>query len=257
MAPQPAENLSVAPLGLARDPNGPDQAHLRQPDRVLVVDDDAVIRSLVRDGLEREGFEVREVPDGVSALEELVERLPSLVILDVNLPARSGFDVLSTIRSTWGVPVILLTGRVSELDRVLGLELGADDYVVKPFSPRELAARVRAVLRRVVPDPQSPRAIGSFGDLEIDFARRGVRLRGEMIQLTAREYDLLAFLARSPHQVFSHGELLTQVWQSASEWQDPATVTEHVRRIRAKIEDSRECPRWIRTVRAAGYVFEP
>jgi DNA-binding response OmpR family regulator len=234
--------------------NGCSGALSRAPDRVLVVDDDAVIRSLVRDGLEREGFEVRDVADDESALAELAAELPSLVILDVNLPVRGGLEVLSTIRATWGVPVILLTGRVSEIDRVLGLELGADDYVMKPFSPRELAARVRAVLRRSGADTTRRT---DFGELEIDFHAREVHLRGDIVELTAREFDLLAFLARSPRRVFSHEELLVEVWHSTREWQDPSTVTEHVRRIRTKIEDDREHPRWIRTVRAAGYVFEP
>jgi two-component system, OmpR family, phosphate regulon response regulator PhoB len=234
--------------------NGCSGARSRAPDRVLVVDDDDVIRSLVRDGLEREGFEVRDVADDESALEELASELPNLVILDVNLPTRGGFEVLSTIRATWGVPVILLTGRISEMDRVLGLELGADDYVVKPFSPRELAARVRAVLRR---SGAGPERRAGFGELEIDFHAREVHLRGDIVELTAREFDLLAFLARSPRRVFSHEELLAGVWHSTREWQDPATVTEHVRRIRTKIEEDREHPRWIRTVRAAGYVFDP
>jgi two-component system phosphate regulon response regulator PhoB len=149
----------------------------------------------------------------------------------------------------------MLTAKVDEVDRVVGLEMGADDYVVKPFSPRELAARVRAVLRRTVAD--DPIRGLTFGDLEIDPAAREVRVHGDRVELTAREFDLLAFLARSPRQVFSHGELLAEVWHSTGEWQDPATVTEHVRRIRAKIERDREHPRWIRTVRAAGYAFEP
>ena len=226
----------------------------RAPRRVLVVDDDEVIRSLVRDGLEREGFEVCLAGDGESALRRLGEQPPDLVVLDVNLPAIGGFDVLSAIRASSEVPVILLTGRVDEVDRVLGLELGADDYVMKPFSPRELASRARAILRRVARDAK--RAL-DFGDLRIDVKAREVQLRGEPVTLTAREYDLLAFLAQSPRQVFSHDELLTHVWKSSSEWQDPATVTEYVRRIRAKIEADRSRPRWIRTVRAAGYAFHP
>jgi DNA-binding response OmpR family regulator len=150
--------------------------------------------------------------------------------------------------------VILLTGRIDEVDRVLGLELGADDYVMKPFSPRELASRARAILRRVAPDTK--RAL-DFGELRIDMKSRELQVRGEPVTLTAREYELLAFLAQSPRQVFSHAELLAQVWQSNAEWQDPATVTEYVRRIRAKIEVDRNQPRWIRTVRAAGYAFHP
>ena len=226
----------------------------RRADRVLVVDDDDAVRALVRDGLEREGFEVCDVADDAAALQVLAGDPPDLVVLDVNLPARGGLEVLATIRDNWGLPVILLTGRVSELDRVLGLELGADDYVGKPFSPRELAARVRAVLRRSA--PESKRRY-DFGELRIDVDARVVHLRGDVVELTAREFDLLAFLARSPRQVFSHAELLEHVWRSTRDWQDPATVTEHVRRIRAKIEDDRDRPRWIRTVRAAGYAFEP
>jgi DNA-binding response OmpR family regulator len=226
----------------------------RAPQRVLVVDDDEVIRSLVRDGLEREGFEVCVAGDGERALRILAEEAPNLVILDVNLPAIGGFDVLTSIRDSSGVPVILLTGRVDEVDRVLGLELGADDYVMKPFSPRELASRARAILRRVAPDAK--RAL-DFGELRIDMKAREVQVRGAPVPLTAREYDLLTFLAQSPRQVFSHHELLAQVWQSSAEWQNPATVTEYVRRIRAKIEADRNQPRWIRTVRAAGYAFHP
>ena len=254
MTMQPTDSFSRGPLGTASDAKRGAPSQLRKPDRVLVVDDDEVIRSLVRDGLEREGFEVSDVGDGASAMQQLESEAPSLVILDVNLPARGGFEVLSAIRATSHVPVILLTGRVSEIDRVVGLELGADDYVVKPFSPRELAARVRAVLRRAA---TASDAGLTFGNLEIDLPARQVRVEGALVALTAREFDLLAFLARSPRQVFSHDELLVHVWHSDRNWQDPATVTEHVRRIRSKIEQDREHPRWIRTVRAAGYVFEP
>ena len=149
--------------------------------------------------------------------------------------------------------MILLTGRIDELDRALGPESAPTTTSSSP-SRRELASRVRAVLRRVAPDPQ--RGL-DFGELRIDVKAREVRLRGEVVELTAREYDLLVFLAGSPRQVFSHGELLEHVWQSTSDWQDPATVTEHVRRVRAKIEEDRNNPRWIRTVRAAGYAFSP
>jgi DNA-binding response OmpR family regulator len=248
---RPADECTDAPVAPRPDPA---VTRLGRRDRVLVVDDDDVIRGLVRDGLEREGFEVHDAADGATALAVLEEQPASLVILDVNLPARGGFEVLSAIRAESRVPVILLTGRVDEIDRVLGLELGADDYVMKPFSPRELAARVRAVLRRSATDPDLPLV---FGDLAIDPGARQVKLRGEVVDLTAREFDLLLFLARSPRRVFSHGELLEQVWHSTSDWQDPATVTEHIRRVRAKIEVDRERPRWIRTVRAAGYAFEP
>ncbi|MDQ1385866.1 MAG: hypothetical protein QOG65_3245 [Actinomycetota bacterium] len=222
--------------------------------RVLVVDDDTVVRRLVRDGLEREGFDVTEAGDGSAALEAVETSRPDLVILDVNLPVAGGFDILQRLRESSALPVILLSGRGAEIDRVLGLELGADDYVVKPFSPRELASRVRAVLRRATED-RRPRL--DFGELTLDVARREVYKRGEIVELRTKEFDLLVFLAAAPRRVFSRAELLEQVWQSMPGWQDLATVTEHVRRVRHKLEDDHEHPRWIRTVRGAGYVFEP
>ncbi len=163
--------------------------------QVLVVDDDEVIRKLVRAGLEREGFAVRDAADGDAALEDLQRCPASLVILDLNLGGVGGFDVLSKIRALSDVPVILLTGRVSETDRVLGLELGADDYVVKPFSPRELASRVRAVLRRTA---RTATRVLDFGSLRVDLDARRVFLGGDLVELTAREFDLLTFLASSP-----------------------------------------------------------
>ena len=222
--------------------------------QILIVDDDTAVRRLVRDGLEREGFEVSEVGDGSAALDEVGRSQPDLVILDVNLPVVGGFDILHRLRESSTTPVILLSGRVAEIDRVLGLELGADDYVVKPFSPRELASRVRAVLRRV---RDEDRTRVTFGELTLDIAGREVHKRGELIALRAKEFDLLAFLAAAPRRVFSREELLEQVWQSMPGWQDRATVTEHVRRVRLKLEDDQEHPRWIRTVRGVGYVFEP
>lgn len=222
--------------------------------RVLIVDDDTVVRRLVRDGLEREGFEVSEAGDGSAVLDEVGRIRPDLVILDVNLPLVGGFDILHRLRESSTTPVILLSGRGAEIDRVLGLELGADDYVVKPFSPRELASRVRAVLRRV---RDEDRTRVTFGELTLDTARRAVHKRGESIALRAKEFDLLAFLVAAPRRVFSREELLEQVWRSMPGWQDLATVTEHVRRVRVKLEDDQEHPRWIRTVRGVGYVFEP
>jgi two-component system, OmpR family, phosphate regulon response regulator PhoB len=243
------EEAERAGSGSSREPPG--DTEYRQ---VLVVDDDEVIRRLVRAGLEREGFVVRDAPDGDAALDALERCSASLVILDVNLGTVGGFDVLSRIRASSDVPVILLTGRVSETDRVLGLELGADDYVVKPFSPRELASRVRAVLRRTT---RTATRVLDFGSLRVDLDARRVFLGGDLVELTAREFDLLTFLASSPGRVFSRSLLLEQVWHSTEEWQDPATVTEHVRRLRAKLEAESEQPRWIRTVRAKGYAFEP
>ena len=151
--------------------------------------------------------------------------------------------------------MILLTARAEEADRVAGLELGADDYVVKPFSPRELTARVRSVLRRATPRPVLGRL--TFDGLTIDTASREVSVDGIAVDLTAREFDLLAFLASSPRQVFSRGQLLEQVWGSSTEWQDPATVTVHVRRLRQKIDADPQNPRWVTTVWGVGYRFEP
>ena len=173
------------------------------------------------------------------------------------LPGVNGLDVLRRVRTTSDVPVIMLTARAEESDRVAGLELGADDYVVKPFSPRELAARVNGVLRRA--NGRSTAAPGPivYGELMIEPRSRQVTLDGKNVEMTPKEFDVLAFLASSPRQVFSRAQLLESVWQSSPEWQDPATVTVHVRRIRNKIEIDPETPRWISTVWGVGYRFEP
>jgi DNA-binding response OmpR family regulator len=223
--------------------------------RILVVDDDQDSRALVRVALERESFSVLEAADGTEALEIVAAEHPDLVVLDVNLPSLGGFDVLAQIRLVHSVPVIMVTGRDGETDRVLGLELGADDYVVKPFSPRELASRVRAILRRSAPATDQEHL--DFVGLHIDLTSREVSVDGRTVGLTTREFELLAFLAASPRRVYSRAQLLERVWSSALEWQDPATVTEHVRRIRLKIEPDRDSPHRIRTVRGVGYSFDP
>jgi DNA-binding response OmpR family regulator len=178
------------------------------------------------------------------------------VLLDVLLGAEDGLDVLATIRRTSDVPVIMLTGKGLELDRVLGLKLGADDYVVKPFFPAELSARIGTVLRRSRPRESSAGEL-QFGDLRLDTATREVVLNSDAVEMTAKEFDLLVFMARSPRQVFTRAQLLEQVWDSSSAWQGEGTVTEHVRRIRRKIEADPDNPRWLRTVRGVGYRFEP
>jgi two-component system phosphate regulon response regulator PhoB len=223
--------------------------------RILVVDDDEQSRSLVRVALERESFAVLEAGDGVEALDLISSEAPDLVVLDVNLPLMGGFDVLTQLRLAHSVPVIMVTGRDGETDRVLGLELGADDYVVKPFAPRELTSRVRAILRRS--SPASSEEHLDFVGLHIDLTSREVKVEGRQVGLTTREFDLLSFLAASPRRVYSRAQLLERVWLSALEWQDPATVTEHVRRIRMKIEPERDSAHHIRTVRGVGYAFEP
>ncbi len=224
--------------------------------RVLLVDDEPMVREVASTYLKEEGFEVSEVADGASALQRVSSEHFDLVVLDVMLPEIDGFSVLSKIRRTSDVPVVLLTARAEEPDRLLGLELGADDYVVKPFSPRELAARVRAVLRRTMGQSHSSDRL-EFPDLVVDGSSREVLVEGRPVELTPREFDLVAFMARSPRQVFSRSQLLEQVWDSSAEWQDPATVTVHVRRIRQKIETDPDSPRWLHTVWGVGYRFTP
>ena len=225
--------------------------------RLLVVDDDPEVRRMLVRFLEGESYEVDQAATGPEAIATLTARRPDLVILDVNLSAENGFDVLQSLKQTAEVAVILLTARAAEADRVVGLRLGADDYVVKPFSPAELAARIAAVLRRTGARPSAERTVLEFGELIIDMRSREVHLDGVLVEMTAKEFDLLAFFARSPRQVFSREQLLSGVWASSSEWQDAGTVTEHVRRVRRKIESDADNPRWLRTVRGVGYRFEP
>ena len=214
-----------------------------------------MVREVVTRYLERDGFRVDAAGDGATALDLARARPPDLLILDVMLPSKDGFSVLQELRKTSSVPVILLTARAEETDRVLGLELGADDYVVKPFSPRELSARVRSVLRRSQPEESAGRL--EFDGLIIDPKTREVIVGDQTVDLTPKEFEVLAFLASHPRQVFSRGQLLQQVWDSSAEWQDPATVTVHVRRLRAKLEEDPQNPRWLTTVWGVGYRFEP
>lgn len=231
--------------------------------RVLVVDDEPTVREVVATYLARDGFEVRQLADGGRVMEAIEQFDPHLVVLDVMLPVRSGLDVLRELRSRSDLPVILLTARSDETDRVLGLELGSDDYLVKPFSPRELTARVRSVLRRTMAHAtassagQTAQVTLQFGPLVIDRAAREISVDGTIVSLTAKEFDLLAHLAAHPRQVFSRAQLLNAVWDSDPAFQDPATVTVHVGRLRSKIEADPEHPRWIVTVFGVGYRFEP
>ncbi|MDQ3292994.1 MAG: response regulator transcription factor [Actinomycetota bacterium] len=227
--------------------------------RVLVVDDDQLVRRLVARVMREEGYDVVEAVDVLSAMDRLAESAVELVLLDITLPGLSGLELLTHIRKSSDVPIILLTGLGDEGDRIRGLKVGADDYIVKPFSVGELAARVESMLRRSrtsAPSAPTPSAV-HYGALCIDTATREVAVDGKPIVLTAREFDLLAFLAASPRQVFSREQLLQHVWRSTTEWQDSATVTEHVRRIRRKIEADPEQPRWVLTARGVGYRFEP
>lgn len=221
---------------------------------VLVVDDEPMVREVLTRYLEHDGFLVVEAADGDEAVDKLDGCKVDLVLLDLMLPKRPGLDVLRHARATSDVPVILLTALGDEQDRVAGLELGADDYVVKPFSPREVAARVRSVLRRSAPPATA--ALINFGSVTIDTNRRLVDRAGESVELTRLEFDLLAFLAGRPGQVVSRDELLESVWESSAEWQDPATVTVHVRRLRQKLEADPSSPDHLLTVYGVGYRFE-
>ena len=222
---------------------------------VLVVDDEPIVREVVVRYLERDGFRTVETGDGDEARALVEQTNPSLVVLDVMLPGTDGLELCRWIRSRSGPPVIMLTARGEEADRIVGLELGADDYVTKPFSPRELVARVRSVLRRAE-DVRASAGRLVFDDLVIDPESRDVRRGDEEIRLTAREFDLLYFLASHPRRVFSRDQLMLRVWgyQSALE---TGTVTVHVRRLREKIEDDPSHPRFVETVWSVGYRFTP
>jgi DNA-binding response OmpR family regulator len=222
---------------------------------VLVVDDEPIVREVVVSYLKREGYRTLEAEDGDRA-RELVEReSPDLVVLDLMLPGIDGLSVCRWIRTHSDLPVIMLTARGEEADRIVGLELGADDYVTKPFSPRELAARVRTVLRRsATPSPLNERL--AFEGLEIDASTREVRRAGEPVRLTAKEFDLLWFLASHPRRVFSRDQLMDRVWGYEAAL-DTGTVTVHVRRLREKIERDASHPRFLETVWGVGYRFAP
>ncbi|GAA4392689.1 response regulator transcription factor [Ornithinibacter aureus] len=222
---------------------------------VLVVDDDEAIRTVVRWQLDYAGFRVLEADDGPSALRRIRDDLPALVVLDLSLPGLGGLDVLRAVRGgrtgRTDTPVIVLSGRSGETDRIIGLDLGADDYLIKPFSPGELAARVRSVLRRSTPEQADEPVV--IGGLRLEPAARRVQVDGVEVELTPKEFDLLAFLVAHPRQVFTRSQLLERVWNSSSEWLGEATVTEHVHRIRLKLEQDPSRPTLLRTVRGVGY----
>jgi DNA-binding response OmpR family regulator len=222
---------------------------------VLVVDDEPIVREVVVRYLKREGYRTLEAGDGDRA-RELVERFsPNLVVLDLMLPGMDGLSLCRWIRERSDLPVIMLTARGEEADRIVGLELGADDYVTKPFSPRELATRVRAVLRRASPAPSRTENM-AFGELEIDVSTREVRRSGRLLRLTAKEFDLLWFLASHPRRVFSRDQLMDRVWGYEAAF-DTGTVTVHIRRLREKIEQDPSRPHHLETVWGVGYRFVP
>ncbi|MGZ4386450.1 MAG: response regulator transcription factor [Gaiellaceae bacterium] len=221
---------------------------------VLVVDDEPIVRDVVVRYLERDGFRTLTAADGETARRLVEDESPSLVVLDVMLPGIDGLSLCRWIRGSSDLPVILLTARGEEADRIVGLELGADDYVTKPFSPRELAARVRTVLRRAGQVAREERV--ELDGLELDAGTREVLRRGSPLRLTAREFDLLWFLASHPNRVFSRDQLMQSVWGYTSAL-DTGTVTVHVRRLREKIEEDPSRPSRIETVWGVGYRFRP
>ena len=226
--------------------------------RVLIVEDDPNVAEVVGRYLEREGYRVETVADGAKGLERALADPPDLVILDLMLPSIGGLEVCRRLRSVVPVPVIMLTARGEEADRIAGLELGADDYVAKPFSPRELTARVKAVLRRAagpVPWQEQEPAVLRAGELEVDVVTHEARLSGEVVALTAKEFDLLTHLMRNPRRAFRREELLADLWGYS--YGDTSTVTVHVRRLREKIEADPSAPRYVCTVWGVGYRFEP
>jgi DNA-binding response OmpR family regulator len=226
--------------------------------KVLVVEDEMKIARLVREYLTEAGFDVTIARNGEEGLAAARGQRPDLMILDLGLPGIDGLDVTRSIRSQMTVPIIMLTARSEETDRVIGLELGADDYVVKPFSPQELVSRVRAVARRLgreEPETQSDRRI-DFDGLSINPRSRVVTVNDSVVELTAKEFDMLYLLAQHPKQVFTRDQLLERVWGGA-QYIDPSTVTVHVRRLREKIEVDPSHPTRLLTVWGVGYKFEP
>ena len=225
--------------------------------QILVIEDEPSVGEVVSLYLRRAGYIVTLVRDGKTALAALDRQIPMLVILDLMLPGADGWEITRWLRERSDVPIIMLTARREETDRIAGLEMGADDYVVKPFSPQELVSRVRAVMRRVRPgQPETLEQPLRFADLHIDPNTRLVTVRGEEKSLTVKEFDLLWLLALHPRQVFSRDQLLERIWGLA-DYIDPGTVTVHIRRLREKIESDSSNPRYLQTVWGVGYKFEP
>ncbi len=226
---------------------------------ILVVDDEPSVAEVVSLYLQKEGFRVRIALDGYKALDAIQQQKPALLVLDVMLPEVDGLTIMRRLRDdpTSNVPIILLTARSQETDRIYGLELGADDYVTKPFSPAELVSRVKAVLRRThnTTSDGGERPL-NYDELEINPVTRQVTVRGKVVELTATEFNLLWFMGKHPRQVFKRDQLLENVW-GFSEYVDPSTVTVHIRRLREKIEKDASKPCWLLTVWGVGYKFDP
>ncbi|HEY2603419.1 MAG TPA: response regulator transcription factor [Thermoleophilaceae bacterium] len=227
-----------------------------QPARILLVDDEQSVQKLLAYPLRKEGYEVVPALDGEEALERCRGQTFDLIVLDVMLPKLDGFDVCRQIRAQSSVPIIMLTAKAEEFDKVLGLELGADDYITKPFSMREFRSRVKAVLRRsdLLREEQRDEEPLSAGDLSVDFAKRTVEIRSEPVRLTYVEFEILSILARNPGRVFSRTMILDRLWGDSS-YRDPRTIDVHIRHLREKIERDPKDPEFLFTVRGVGYHF--
>jgi len=224
--------------------------------KILVVDDESAVRRLVSSYLEREGYQVLEASDGVEALRKARVEHPDLIVLDLMLPEIDGLEICRVLRAESDTYILMLTAKTEEADKLLGLGMGADDYLTKPFSPRELVARVKAILRRGEHDTVSDAAVIRSGSIEIDSNRHMVKINGKEMELTAREFDILKQLAARPGMVFSREQLLEMVW-GYSFYGDPRVVDVHVAKLRKKIEKDPARPEIIKTVRGVGYKLEP
>jgi DNA-binding response OmpR family regulator len=228
-----------------------------RPPRILLVDDEESIQTLLSYPLEKDGYEVVVAGDGREALQRFAERPFDLVVLDVMMPVMDGLEVCRRLRARSAVPIIMLTAKSEEIDKVLGLELGADDYITKPFSMREFRSRVKAALRRAElsrPAEEDTQAPIEIGDLRIDTAKRTVRARGEEVQTTYVEFEILTALAENPGRVFTREGLLTRIWGDSA-YRDPRTIDVHIRHLREKLEPDPKNPQYIHTVRGVGYRF--
>jgi len=230
---------------------------METPKHIIVIDDESDIRDLIVYNLKKEGFSIDTASDGESGLSKIQKHLYDLVILDLMLPGIQGMELCKILRNdpkTSKIPIIMLTAKSEEIDKILGLEMGADDYITKPFSPRELIARVKAILRRTI-QKSEPEKILKIGNLEIDKERYIVNVSGNQVKLSATEFKLLVYLAERKGRVFSRDQLLDAVWRDEA-FVEPRTVDVHIRRLRSSIEEDPANPRYIKTLRGIGYFFE-
>ncbi|HEU0019857.1 MAG TPA: response regulator transcription factor [Thermoleophilaceae bacterium] len=235
---------------------GPIQMAQQAP-RILLVDDEHSVQKLLSSALRKDGYEVVAALDGRAALDRVADSAFDLIVLDLTLPKIDGFEVCRQVRATSSVPIIMLTAKVEEIDKVLGLEIGADDYITKPFSMREFRSRVKAVLRRsqlATPTEEPAQEALEDGELRIDFDRREVTIDGGPVRLTYVEFEILAALARNPGRVYSRQTLLERVWGDSA-YRDPRTVDVHIRHLREKLERDPKTPELVQTMRGVGYRF--